>query len=94
MDQMVECDFCGTSVSGGSAFTCTYCHGTFCPAHRLPFNHACPKIEEWRSAKPTKQKVAKRKSVSDILVDQKGIIAGGVLMLCLILLFLLIFRIL
>jgi len=94
MDLMVECEFCGTSVSGGSVFTCTYCHGTFCPAHRLPFNHACPKIEEWRSSKPAKQKGVTRKAGLGILADQKGIIAGGVLMLALIIMFLLIFRVL
>jgi hypothetical protein len=93
MDQMVECEFCGTEVSGGSAFTCTYCHGTFCPAHRLPFNHACPNIEEWRS-KPATRKVTRQKSGSGILIDQKGLVAGGVLMLALIIVFLLLFRVL
>ncbi|MDD1729957.1 MAG: hypothetical protein LUQ50_12920 [Methanospirillum sp.] len=93
MDQMVDCEFCGTSVSGGSAFTCTYCKGTFCPAHRLPFNHACPNIAEWRNANPGKQKVLSRKPESRIMADQKSLIAGGVLMLFLIILFVWIFRI-
>ena len=26
-------------------FQCSYCGGQFCSAHRLPENHACPKIE-------------------------------------------------
>jgi hypothetical protein len=90
---MVECEFCGTSVSGGSAFTCTYCQGTFCPAHRLPFNHACPNIDEWRSAKPVKQ-CSHSKSGPGLLADQKSLIAGGILMLALIIIFLLLFRLL
>lgn len=94
MDQMVDCEICGTSVSGGSAFICTYCQGTFCPAHRLPFNHACPNIEEWRSAKPVKQKSKSpaRTPQRGIMADQKALIAGGVLILFLIILFLWIFR--
>ncbi|HWQ64692.1 MAG TPA: AN1-type zinc finger domain-containing protein [Methanospirillum sp.] len=94
MDQMVECEFCGTEVSGGSAFTCTYCRGTFCPAHRLPFNHACPNIEEWRNSKPSTKKVAKQTAGSGVLTDQKGLVAGGMLMLALIIVFLLLFRVL
>lgn len=89
---MVECEICGADVSGGSAFTCTYCGGTFCPAHRLPFNHACPRIDDWKSARsPVKKQKSMIKS-SPLSVDQRSLIAGGVIMLALILLFLWIFR--
>lgn len=92
MDQMVDCEICGTSVSGGSVFICSYCQGTFCPVHRLPFNHACPNIEEWRNAKPVSQKRTSRVAGKSVLNDQKGLIAGGVLMLFLIILFIWMFK--
>lgn len=89
---MAECEICGTRVSGGSAFTCTYCGGTYCPAHRLPFNHACTNIEDWRSAKPVKKKGISPAKNSVIFADQRSLIAGGVIMLFLIILFLWIIR--
>ena len=82
---MVECEICGTSVSGGSAFTCSYCGGTFCPSHRLPFNHACPRIEDWRSSKPEKvKKTREREKELQLLVKQRSIIAGAVIGLFLV----------
>jgi len=90
---MVACEICGADVTGGSAFTCTYCGGTFCPAHRLPFNHACPNIEEWKHSKPQKKKapvVTRNVPVPD---DKKIIIAGGVIALVLIILALWFFRV-
>ncbi len=88
---MVECEICGTHVSGGSAFTCTYCGGTYCPAHRLPFNHGCTKIEDWRNAKPQK-KLKTSSKPKTILADQRSLIAGGAIMLFLIIFFLWFFR--
>ncbi len=35
-----KCDICGTYEL--LPFQCKYCGGTFCSAHRLPENHACP----------------------------------------------------
>ncbi|MFH0968172.1 MAG: AN1-type zinc finger domain-containing protein [Methanobacteriota archaeon] len=79
---MVECEICGTSVSGGSAFTCTYCGKMFCPAHRLPFNHACKRIEDWKNAKSTPKKHHHDKTSSrGILEENREIIAGGVIVL-------------
>ena len=88
---MVECEVCGTDVSGGSAFTCTYCAGTFCPAHRLPFNHACRNIEDWRRSKPKKREsvVSQRKPG---VIENKGLIAAGVIILFLIIMVFWFFR--
>ncbi|PKL60196.1 MAG: hypothetical protein CVV33_03905 [Methanomicrobiales archaeon HGW-Methanomicrobiales-4] len=91
---MVECEICETNVSGGSAFTCTYCGGTFCPAHRLPFNHACPRIEDWRNAKQTPKKQNNvRVSSSDLLTRKREIIAGGIVLLFLLIMAIWFFRI-
>ncbi|NLV27353.1 MAG: hypothetical protein GXY48_09340 [Methanomicrobiales archaeon] len=46
----MNCDVCGEEISGGSAFTCNYCGGVFCPKHRLPFNHSCKNLEQWKKA--------------------------------------------
>lgn len=89
---MVECEICGADVSGGSAFTCTYCGGTFCPTHRLPFNHVCPRIDDWKSARLPVKKQKSRMKGTPLPVDQRSLIAGGVIMLFLIILFLWIFR--
>ena len=89
---MTECEICNTPISGGSAFTCTYCGGTFCPAHRLPFNHACPRIEEWKRGKPEKEKRSREKRlVRGIRMDQKKVVAGAVILLFLALLFVVVF---
>ncbi len=44
----MKCEICGEEISGGSAFTCSYCKGVFCPKHRLPFNHFCKNIHAWK----------------------------------------------
>ncbi|MHA1972200.1 MAG: AN1-type zinc finger domain-containing protein [Candidatus Hodarchaeales archaeon] len=38
-----SCDFCGKEVQFG--FTCSYCGNYFCPDHRLPERHLCPKLK-------------------------------------------------
>ncbi len=76
---MAECDICGEKVSGGSSFTCTYCGGSFCPSHRLPFNHACTHIDEWRRSQPDKSRFrrdVKSRRVSGVLI--RRVIAGAV----------------
>jgi hypothetical protein len=89
---MVECEMCGAKVSGGSAFCCSYCEGTFCPAHRLPFNHACPNIEEWKRAKPKEKRTVHVAQSVIPHYDKQSIIAGGVIVLFLIVIALLVFR--
>lgn len=39
----MECHFCGKEESG-LPFRCNYCGETFCSEHRLPENHACPRV--------------------------------------------------
>ena len=46
----MHCSVCGMEIAGGGAFTCSYCAQTLCAEHRLPFNHACPNISEWKKA--------------------------------------------
>jgi len=36
-------------------FRCQYCHGLFCPEHRLPENHKCPEIDKAIAAKAQAQ---------------------------------------
>jgi len=43
---MPRCDTCGKNVS--LPFHCQYCGGNFCDEHRLPPNHACPGLAEWK----------------------------------------------
>ena len=62
---MVRCEICESEVSGGSAFTCSYCGKTFCPSHRLPFNHACKNIEKWRSSSPEKKRSVRNQGKSE-----------------------------
>jgi Zn-dependent protease len=45
----MKCQKCGQETF--LPFQCAYCGGQFCTAHRLPENHACPKIELVRSSK-------------------------------------------
>ena len=90
---MVECEICGTGISGGSVFTCSYCEGTFCPAHRLPFNHACPRIEDWKNNKPN-PKMSRSTTTSPVyLEDKRGGIAGGVIVLFVLIMVLWLFRV-
>ncbi len=39
----MKCQTCGQEIY--LPFQCPYCGGQFCSQHRLPENHACPKIE-------------------------------------------------
>jgi Zn-dependent protease len=39
----MECHYCGKDVEG-LPFRCNYCGYFFCGDHRLPENHACPKV--------------------------------------------------
>jgi Zn-dependent protease len=42
-NRRMNCQKCGQETF--LPFQCPYCGGKFCTAHRLPENHACPKIE-------------------------------------------------
>ncbi|MDY6777380.1 MAG: rhomboid family intramembrane serine protease [Candidatus Nanohaloarchaea archaeon] len=46
---MGECSECGDSVS--MPFTCKFCGESFCSQHRLPENHNCGGLEEYRADK-------------------------------------------
>lgn len=78
----MNCEICGAEISGGSAFTCTYCGGTFCPGHRLPFNHACRNIEQWKKSGAPGKKISKQrgrhKSIVPASVDNKMLITAAV----------------
>jgi len=41
-----DCAFCGEHVY--LPFHCEYCHRYFCGKHRLPFEHDCKNIKEWK----------------------------------------------
>ena len=43
---MPRCDFCGKMVS--LPFHCQYCGKQFCDDHRLPPNHACAGLAQWK----------------------------------------------
>ena len=43
---MSRCDTCGKKVS--LPFHCQYCGKNFCDEHRLPPNHACAGLAEWK----------------------------------------------
>jgi len=43
---MPRCDFCGKKVA--LPFRCQYCNRDFCDDHRLPPNHACAGLAEWK----------------------------------------------
>ena len=84
----MNCEICAAEISGGSAFTCTYCGGTFCPEHRLPFNHACRNIEQWRKSGAPGKKVSKQvkrsKAIVSVSYDNKLLITGAVAAIILI----------
>lgn len=42
----MKCQACSTEIT--LPFICPYCGGQFCATHRLPENHACPKIDTAR----------------------------------------------
>jgi predicted nucleic acid binding AN1-type Zn finger protein len=41
-----NCSFCGEWVY--LPFHCDYCNQYFCGTHRLPFEHDCKNINEWK----------------------------------------------
>ena len=43
----MKCQACSAETL--MPFTCPYCGGQFCSAHRLPENHACPKLNAARA---------------------------------------------
>jgi Zn-dependent protease len=45
----MKCQKCGQEIF--LPFQCPYCGGQFCAEHRLPENHACPKMELARASK-------------------------------------------
>lgn len=56
----MECQKCGQETF--LPFQCPYCGGQFCAAHRLPENHACPKMELARAPKQETPVVLERPS--------------------------------
>jgi hypothetical protein len=74
---MGQCEICGREISGGAQFTCSYCEGTFCPDHRLPFNHACPNIDQWRRSGAPRKRILKKVPVRILpaAITQKNAIA-------------------
>ncbi len=41
-----NCIKCGERVY--LPYQCNYCHQYYCGAHRLPFNHDCRNIDDWK----------------------------------------------
>jgi len=84
----MKCEICGREISGSSAFTCNYCKGTFCPEHRLPFNHACKNLAGWKqSGAPGKKRftLSKKPVLSSgvPLYKKKEVIIGGAVIIIL-----------
>ncbi|MDD1723865.1 MAG: hypothetical protein LUQ07_01905 [Methanospirillum sp.] len=82
----MNCEVCGEEVSGGSAFTCSYCGGVYCPGHRLPFNHACPNIAEWKRSGVTGKKVSESRTKAGQvsrtgLKDRKQLVYAAIVVL-------------
>jgi predicted nucleic acid binding AN1-type Zn finger protein len=42
-----NCSTCGERVY--LPYLCNYCHNYYCARHRLPFNHDCKNIGEWKN---------------------------------------------
>lgn len=40
------CAFCGERAY--LPFHCEFCHQYYCDRHRLPFDHDCKNIDEWK----------------------------------------------
>jgi Zn-dependent protease len=49
----LKCNYCGKDEA--LPFRCQYCHGSFCPEHRLPENHNCPEIDRAIAARAQTQ---------------------------------------
>lgn len=43
----MKCDSCGKDI-GDMRFTCKFCQGSFCSEHRLPENHDCQGLKEYK----------------------------------------------
>jgi len=56
----MKCQKCGQETF--LPFQCPYCGGQFCTAHRLPENHACPKMEIARAPKQEEPLVLQKPS--------------------------------
>jgi Zn-dependent protease len=56
----MKCEKCGQETF--LPFQCPYCGGQFCAAHRLPENHACPRMELARAPKQEAPVVLERPS--------------------------------
>jgi Zn-dependent protease len=56
----MKCQKCGQEAF--LPFQCPYCGGQFCAAHRLPENHACPKMEIARAPKQERSVVLQKPS--------------------------------
>ena len=69
---MDQCDYCGKEIKTLSTFTCSYCGKTFCPEHRLPFNHNCAQIEAWkRTPPPGQKKIQEKRDQSPISIERR-----------------------
>ncbi|HOL42032.1 AN1-type zinc finger domain-containing protein [Methanospirillum sp.] len=87
----MNCEICGEEVSGGSAFTCNYCGGVFCPQHRLPFNHACKNLAGWKkSGMAGKKGIGPggriRTSVKVPFYQKKEVLIGGAVLIAFLIL--------
>ena len=92
----MKCEICGEEISGGSAFTCNYCGGVFCPKHRLPFNHACKNLAEWKKSglpgkKGTKRTGTGKASAMIPFYQKKEVLIGGIIIAALVIVIMLIF---
>ena len=45
-----KCAYCGKRVY--LPYKCNYCGKIFCDEHRLPFQHACEGMDEYKTSKP------------------------------------------
>jgi predicted nucleic acid binding AN1-type Zn finger protein len=46
-----NCSFCGERAY--LPFHCEYCDRYFCGRHRLPFEHDCKNIRDWKKTSPS-----------------------------------------
>jgi len=67
---MPECYFCGEKITGYLPFRCSFCGRYFCSDHRLPENHNCQELEEYRKEYREKE-LAKGKLSWDYLGNKR-----------------------
>ncbi len=65
----MKCDYCGKDEA--LPFRCQYCHGSFCPEHRLPENHNCPEINQAIEARAQKQSYEYKVTYAPSMVRNK-----------------------